>query len=45
MYKHGYLLKTDADFFNAILLELVVTVTKDGEHNILHINRTKTQNH
>jgi hypothetical protein len=32
MFKHGYLLKTDADFHNAILFQSLVSITQDGEH-------------
>jgi hypothetical protein len=30
MFTHGYLLKTDADFHNAILFGIVVSVTHEG---------------
>jgi hypothetical protein len=32
MYKHGYRLKSDADFDNAIYFGLVVSITQDNEH-------------
>jgi hypothetical protein len=30
--KHGQLLTTDVDFENAIMFQLVVSITQDGEH-------------
>jgi hypothetical protein len=32
MYKHGYQLKTEADFDNAIYFGLVISITKENEH-------------
>jgi hypothetical protein len=32
MYKHGYQLKTEVDFDNAIYCGLVVSITQDNEH-------------
>jgi hypothetical protein len=32
MFTHGYQLKTDADFHNAILFRIVVSVTQEGVH-------------
>jgi hypothetical protein len=32
VFKLGYLLKTDADFHNAILFHSLVSITQDGEH-------------
>ncbi|QGQ95848.1 hypothetical protein EHS13_13655 [Paenibacillus psychroresistens] len=29
---HGQLLKTDVDFKNAILFQIVISITQDGEH-------------
>jgi hypothetical protein len=29
--RHGYQLKTDVDFHNAILFKCLVSITKDGE--------------
>ncbi|MEX2460244.1 MAG: hypothetical protein WD469_02895 [Paenibacillaceae bacterium] len=32
MINHGYRLKTEADFHNAIIFGLIVSITQGGEH-------------
>jgi hypothetical protein len=32
MYKSGYLLQTDADFDNAIIFRLIISITQRGMH-------------
>ena len=33
MYHHGYLLRTDADFDNAIYFESIISITRNGFHS------------
>jgi hypothetical protein len=43
MYKHGYRLKTDADFDNAIYFGYIISIVHEFEH--LGSGKIKSHNH